>query len=765
MATGYGRFAGKTAFGSTQGGTTYFLTTWARKSNNNTLYLPAMMATQATATERCILYDQGDGTLRIQLPSLLWISLDPGLGWLLLTADFAQAARFTLGGNPLGQTWQVQTANGPATVYYTVNNPSPILTINDGPGAASSFAPKMITPSLDQISQSKSGQGLDFQLVRLAGQSLNGIDLTGADFSQGDLTGSSLTGSTLTRAIFHQCTLTGITCDQATLDQADFTQANLAGVAWGSPASAKGLILTRASAAGATLGGQAKPLDCTGANLSLADLRGADLRGLTLTGCQAGGALLAGAKLDKAVLDSGNLTGAVLTDTSLRGASLRGLNGQGAIFVRADLTAADLTRAQLGAKAYRFTLPGSFAAELDKYPYPQADLRQAFAAQGITLAPTAPVLVVTAGSSWEIQDPNGPYDLLKNPAGSIDLFWASPDLRPAVLRDAICQGTIGSGASLSGADLRGVQWYSTGATLDHADLQGAVLSGALLSAIDFTQAYLDGADLSGSVLVQAQFRGCVIGLGESRQMLSLEGALLQGANFSDASLISALLVDAAVALPQGVPLFNLPPSASADLDTKNLSPLSATFDQAGYPLGSQPTVSKVQTWLLDNQANPDPSVPRSYKVQLISGQLRVYDGTSGNYLFTLPPGDVALLGGATAPPALVSAFVQAGYSLVSAAPITPQSYWEIRPSGDAPVVGAYGFPIMRVYPGSTALPVYGSVLVTLRDWDQFPSGLAFAATQGLESALNPASLGPSGLPRSWVEQGLTDWQGLMTAKR
>ncbi|HEX8199493.1 MAG TPA: pentapeptide repeat-containing protein, partial [Isosphaeraceae bacterium] len=161
-------------------------------------------------------------------------------------------------------------------------------------------------------------------------------------------------------------------------------------------------------------------------------------------------------RLDQAVLDHADLREAVALGASLRGASLRGVDAQGASFVRADLSGADLTRAKMGARAYLFTLAGTFAAELDQRPYPQPDLLQAFQAQGSPIAPGAPVAVLAQGKRWQIRDDGGPYLLLLGAVG-IDVFWAAADLRPAVLRDATCQGTTAPGASLSGADLRGVR--------------------------------------------------------------------------------------------------------------------------------------------------------------------------------------------------------------------------------------------------------------------------------------------------------------------
>src|SRR5262249_31291872 len=157
---------------------------------------------------------------------LLWISLNEELGWLTLTSDLSQAAAFVLGGDLVGQSWQVHTPHGLADVVYSVGNPSPLLTIN-GDGL-SKFAVTTITPSLDAIRSVGDASRGDFRSVSLAGQSLAGIKLGQADFTGGDLTGTVFTRATLTQAIFRQATLAGAIFDQALVDQADFTQASLA---------------------------------------------------------------------------------------------------------------------------------------------------------------------------------------------------------------------------------------------------------------------------------------------------------------------------------------------------------------------------------------------------------------------------------------------------------------------------------------------------------------------------------------------------------
>ncbi|HEX8745428.1 MAG TPA: pentapeptide repeat-containing protein [Thermoleophilaceae bacterium] len=749
MAGGPGRFAGKVAFGSTTGGR--YVTAWTPKSGielpagieADKPQFPGMAATEVTAGERCILYAQGDGTLRMQLGNLLWVGFREDVGWLLLTPDRAQAVPIVLGGNPPGRQMQVKTTTGLATVVYTVGTLTPVLTVNPSDTTLDTFAPLQVTPSLDAIVRSKSAPGADFSDAVLSGD-LSGVDLTGADLSR--------------------ATLSAVTCDGAVLDRARLSGATLDDLAWGRPKSAKEIVLTGCSARRATLGGERTPgLNCSGANLGTGDFTGADLRNLVLSGAQAGGAILAGAHLDGAQLDGATLTGAIAIGTTLRGASLQGVRAQGGSFARADLSSADLTRAQLGSNAYLFSLAATFADELDSRPYPQPGLVAACAAKGVKLSDQDPVTVVRKGARWEIADAAGTYVLAMNAAKSIDVFLGGQP--PATLTGAICQGTKAPGASLAGVDLRGVQWHAAPATLDHADLGGAVLAGSLLTGTDFTQAYLSGADLSGCVLIQARFGRCAVGPGASGTAFSLERSLLHGANFGDATLQGALLVDAVVATTEGAPLFALPLADQQYLTAQGLATLAPKFEARGHALGRAPAVSAVKLWLLDNSADSSASAPRLYRVQPATNALRVFDGKSGLYLFQMPSANARLLSGPTAPAGLVTAFSQASqgaYTLATGAPITGQSYWELRASADAPQVKAASYPTMRVYAGAARLQVYGCLVALLRDWPQYPNGLAFGPTQALDTALDTASLGPSAQPRSLVAQGVVDWTTFMT---
>src|SRR5262249_28763193 len=150
-----------------------------------------------------------------------------------------------------------------------------------------------------------------------------------------------------------------------------------------------------------------------------------------------------------------------------------------------------------------------------------------------------------------------------------------------------------------------------------------------------------------------------------------------------------------------------------------------------------------------------------YRVRLIATTLQVYDG-DGNKLFRLDLFYEQFLSRSSATQELVAAFGQAGYSLFLGAPISEESYWQIDVGTDVLKLKAVSYPVMRVYSEASYLPVYAGVRLLLRDWPQYPAGLAFNATVAIERALNPASIGPSGYPKSWVDDKLIDLETFMT---
>ncbi|MFG2226605.1 pentapeptide repeat-containing protein [Streptomyces sp. NPDC048644] len=756
--TGPGQFAGKLLFASTGGSDTVYLTTFeVRGSGGKKIPMPGMAATDVTPDERVTLYQGADGGTRIQLASRLWIRLAPDTGWLALTEDAAAADAFELSGPATGTTWKIRTPGGPKAITYSTDKLAPLLTTtDDAPGV---FAPQTVTPGLEEIRRTKSATGADLRQLILAGADLAGINLGTADLTSSDLTGADLSSATLSHATLTGTTLTGTRCDNTLLDDADLTGARLEAVSWTTLRSASRIVLAQSHARGATLGtgpGSQHLLDCTGANLSGADLRAATLSSCDLSRAQLSGTLLAAARLTGSVLDNAVLSGVVAVGADLRKATLCNVNGPGANLAHADLSGADLSNAQLGGKAYLFTLDSVTPQQLDAAKYAPDDVVTAFAKHGITLSPEDEVVSVLKGTRWRIER----YTLQTHAGGSgIDVF--TDQVRPAVLRGAVCEGTRATAANLAGADLRGIQWYGTGATADHVDFDGAVLAGGYLQGIRLTQSYLSGTDLSDCVLIQAQLSGCHATPGDDQRPFSLAGALLHGADFGDTTLRSALLVDAAVATSRGVPLFTLPTTARPSLESGDLHALADAFTGAGQPLGDGAKIQSVQARLLDNSKDPNTAAPRTYRVTLLRTELRVFDDSTAHFLFKLPAADVQYLNAPTAGPELIAAFKGQNYTLAADAPISAENYWEIS-AGTVPVhPRAAAYPTMRVFTETTGLPVYGCVLVRLRDRPHQPD-VAFAATTALDTALDANSIGPSGYPRSQVTAGLLTWEEFLT---
>ena len=755
-----GEFAGKTIFASTGPGGPWYLTALSRRTKSTTSQLPAMAATHVSALERCRLYAQPDKSVRIQLGDGWWIGLYEELGWLTLVDTVAAAVPVLFPGSALGAAWQVLTKEGKyVPVSYTAGGLSPLLTIN-GDGNTE-FAPQQITPSLANIRSERSCRGGDLSGIDLSGADLSGIDFTAANFTGTNLTRSVFTKATLMNADFTKATLTSATVKGAGLDKAKFLHAVLNGVVWDAPASAVGIDLTGCSARGATFGADPKlGLDYSGAILSGADLTRADLSGLKLPGADFSGASLVDAVLDNAILDGSRFTGVTATRVSIRHASLRGCDAQAANLTHSDLSFSDLTRVRMGSRAFLFSLDPQLAAGLDSARYVPPPLVAAFQKNGATITDKDPVNTDVAGQSWTITTAATRYSLILPPGSEhLDVFLASGDLAPACLSGATCQGTIATRASMSGVDLRHVYWSQAGAKLDQADLTGAALTGAMLAGTDLSQAYLDGTDLSEAVLMGALLRGRRVGPGRDGHRFSMERALLQGADFTNTTLLGAVLVDAHVSMDNGVPLFTLPSTDAKYLTTAAITTLASSFQKAGYALGTTPTVSEGASWRIDNTMCTDPSAPLHYRISKLETNLWIFDADQGSgALFSLPLAAAAWLGHPTPARELVTAFQRNGFTLSPDAVITAVAWKVVTPSIDAGFLGPTSYPNLHIYTEPQKLRVYGTTLVRIRDWQDWgPGSLAFGQTTAIAEAMNPGSIGPSGLPASWAKTGRLSW--------
>jgi uncharacterized protein YjbI with pentapeptide repeats len=738
-----GTFAGKMAFCSavTDGPRYYLTTCQVSDGGDGWIYWPGMNAPSVTDTEKFILYLYADGYYRIQSGDLRWLAFNEAGKYIEYGDDLTRAAPFLIQGNPFGSQLSLHTTDGDRQVFYMLQKNQEVtnvLSLTGGSGHYGAFAPTYTTPSLEAIRQQKQAVKADFANVILQGQDLSqGINFTEANFKGAQLAGVNFSG--------------------ATLDRADLSKTDLRGLNWGSPASAVKINLTGSNCSGCTLGGQEKPLNCTEAILSSANFTGAKLNNLNLQNADLSGAILNRAVLDKASLNFAKLIGVVASKASFIGAVLTDAKAQMGIFTRAVFDNATLTRVSMDASSYLFKVTAQtaqLAAGLDDYPYPRPELISAFQANGVKLKDDSAVEIVIKGERWLIHDPKGPYKLLLTEV-EIQVFNEDPSLIPASLRGASLVGTLAPSASLSGADLRGVRWYAAPASLSHADLEDAVLTGALLVSADFTQANVSGADFSNSVLIQGKFMGCIAGPGGNRRAISFEGAHLEGVDFSKATFSGALLTDAVVALDSGVPLLFLPLEDQQYLTTAGLSTLSPAFHNAGFDLGSTPAVKDNTTWEIDNSESKNQQAPKLYSVARGGAGFQV--SGNGKYLFQLLASAAPLLDKDKASQPLVNMFTPKNYNLVLNAPITKQKSWIINPSGDAAYLRPYRFPTMLVKAESARLTVYGRPPVMIEDLlTRYPQGVAFNATQNLGNALSQNSVGPAGVPFSWVGEGMDE---------
>lgn len=739
-----GTFAGKTAFCSAVNGVTnlYLTTVKISDGQHGWLYIPGMNAQTVTDTEKFIIYLYSDGYYRIQSGDLRWLSLNTE-GWFLQYDELANAAAFAIQGNPFGSRLAVKTSSGDAPLFYTLqNNPKTpnVLGLTGGTDHYDAFAPTPVTPSLAVIRQQKQAVNADFGNVVLTGQDLS----QGIDFSSAKFVGAQLAG---------------VDFSNAKLDSANMSQTDLRGLNWGAPASASLINLSGSNAENCVFGGQTKALNCFKAIFSSANLSGANLINLNLEQANLSGAILNGAFLDKALLPNANLNGVVALKTSFAGAVLTDSRAQNAIFSRAVFDNAVLTRVRMGASSFLFNVSAQFAADLDQYKFPQPTLITAFAGNGVTLEPSAAVEILIKGQNWLIHDSAGPYKLILTDSG-IQVFNYNPSLIPAILRGASLMGVTAATASLAGADLRGVRWYGASSTLNHADLQDAVFSGALLVSNDFTQANVSGVDFSDSILIQGNFTGCIAGPGGSRRAISFEGAHIEGTNFSKATFSGAVLTDAVVALDWGVPLLFLPLDDRKYLNTSGLSNLKAAFLRAGFDLGDASAVSDTSLWSIDNSQSQDPHAPKQYKVQKTASGFNVFG--NGKFLFTLSASAIAFLNQPKASQQLVSLFANKNFSLALNAPIALQAGWTINVDPAAVYVRPYRFNKIQVQAETGRLGVYGMAPVLIENLPEYPQGIAFNATTNLLNALSPNAVGPAGVPFSWVGQKLMDAETFLT---
>ena len=241
-----------------------------------------------------------------------------------------------------------------------------------------------------------------------------------------------------------------------------------------------------------------KPVNWSGRDEDLAQVRGARLSKARLRYIQANGAFVAKADLWQADLQGGDLSEADLREikgrqasfryatldrAKLNRANLQGADLQQANLTRADLEKADLTYANLnaaslidsnldGASLYATDLRG---ASLQRASLQQADLREANLAGADLAAANLGNAYLSAAKMAGAKLENAELDAA---------FLTQADLRGADLRNAKLAGAALNGANLQGADLRGALGVSAMQVCSAADIGQIQLDETLRQAVN-----------------------------------------------------------------------------------------------------------------------------------------------------------------------------------------------------------------------------------------------------------------------------------------
>ena len=550
------------------------------------------------------------------------------------------------------------------------------------PQFLTTFTISQVTPPFIVLGDSPQADGLDFSWLDLSNRGFGPGSFVKADFSNCNLTGSQFLGCNFTNANLTNANLTGATLQHCTLDGALLNNCNLthadlsSSTLFGTHLEGANLYATsvfKTQFAGAIFKGadltnlavvpgfeppsfykvplappsatnpRTKLTGCRlnqsliGNDWSMLDLTGATILDLSsplsskanplkasyavLTGLNKNnfvGLSLENAVFDYAVLDglALNSSGSRLTDlsnASLIQASMHGTNLSGAI-----LQGANMTGAQLGSLGQLFTLPTSFAADLNAGSSVDAALRSQFTQNGITLSATATLSILAPNRVWQLDDlgNNIAYTIrLEKTGDTTDILTVYIPAVSASLVDAYMPNAVLTGANLYGVLASRAQFYGPAARVDgFAVLEGAEFNDANLSGLSLIEAHLYGANLSGAQLFNAKFNGARLTPSANGVATNLSGANLQGADFTDAQLYGANMENAAVAIKVpikpnpgqgGTYLFSLPYAK----DTRSLAQYTAELSAAAKtlfslnPSGDAATLQKYVTALQTNNLN------------------------------------------------------------------------------------------------------------------------------------------------------------------
>lgn len=295
--------------------------------------------------------------------------------------------------------------------------------------------------------------GCDWACLDLAGQNLDGIDLSDCFLEQVNFTGASLKGATLARAILARAVLT----------DADLSGANLHGANIGA------VFAHGANCSGA---------DLHGAKLSKGDFTRANFTGANLEEVEALDIVVAAA-----VFDQARLAGVQFIERQLTGVRFCGAGLATALFYKCTVRDADFSAA---------AMPHSVWADcsLETVRFDGADL-------------SAACFVATEEGKSILRGVHFPGARLDR--GTFQhMGMAGTDLAGASM-----EGTLFNGSDLSGADLRDAA--ARQAQFRKTDLNGARLDRIDLREGSLAKARLTNASLTGANLYAVDCLRCTIG--------------------------------------------------------------------------------------------------------------------------------------------------------------------------------------------------------------------------------------------------------------
>lgn len=251
-----------------------------------------------------------------------------------------------------------------------------------------------------------------------------------------------------------------------------------------------------------------------------------DCSGMNLTGANLAGLDLSGMNFQKALLDNANLAGARLTRTCLNEASLHNARLDGALLHESTLIGAVLTHACLeGAQLAACNLSQAVCkgarfndANLDGCCLDQANL-QSCHFERAHMADLSAVQAALEGANLDDAD----LTCSRLDGSQAD---SHTTLRRTRLDQASLHQATWSGCQMAFATLTGVQ--AEGADFSYAHLNGAVLTGAVLINVNFDHASLERANLNRCELNGASFKHSLLKHAWLRDV-SLENTDLNGA--------------------------------------------------------------------------------------------------------------------------------------------------------------------------------------------------------------------------------------------